>query len=44
MAIAVATDEALLVTATSVVDFDHDGQYNIWSIDESAVIQELSPD
>ena len=44
VAIAVATDQALLVTATSVVDFDKDGQYNIWSIDESATIQELAPD
>lgn len=44
VAIAVATDQALLVTATSVVDFDKDGQYNIWSIDESSTIQELSPD
>ncbi|KPL19409.1 MAG: hypothetical protein AMJ92_02920 [candidate division Zixibacteria bacterium SM23_81] len=44
VAIAVASDEALLVTATSVVDFDRDGQYNIWAIDESATIQELIPD
>jgi type IV pilus assembly protein PilE len=44
VAIAVATDQALLVTATSVVDFDKDGQYNIWAIDESATIQELAPD
>ena len=44
VAIAVATDQALLVTATSVVDFDKDGQYNIWSIDESATIQELTSD
>jgi type IV pilus assembly protein PilE len=44
VAIAVATDQALLVTATSVVDFDRDGQYNIWSIDEAATIQELTTD
>ena len=44
VAIAVATDQVLLVTATSVVDFDKDGQYNIWAIDESATIQELTPD
>lgn len=34
----------LLVRATSVVDFDGDGQYNVWKINESGRIQELIPD
>ena len=38
VAIAAANDEVLLVTATPVVDFDRDGQVNIWAIDESATL------
>ena len=38
VAIAVANDETLLVTATPVVDFDRDGQCHIWAIDESATM------
>jgi len=44
MAIPVATEEVLRVTATSVVDFDGDGQYSVWIIDESGSIQELVSD
>ncbi len=44
MAIPVATGENLRVTATSVVDFDGDGQYSVWIIDESGIIQESVAD
>ena len=30
--------------ATAVVDFDNDGQYNVWQIDQDNVLIELIPD
>jgi prepilin-type N-terminal cleavage/methylation domain-containing protein len=44
VAIAMANDKALLVTATPVVDFDRDGQCNIWAIDESATMYRETED
>ncbi len=35
---------AFTATATSVIDFDKDGQYNIWQVDESGHIKEVQPD
>jgi type IV pilus assembly protein PilE len=40
VAIPVATAEALRVTATAVLDFDGDGRYSVWTIDESGNIRE----
>lgn len=30
--------------ATSVVDFDNDGTFNVWQVDESGLIKEVTPD
>lgn len=30
----IATDTSFTATATSVVDFDRDGQFNVWKIDQ----------
>jgi type IV pilus assembly protein PilE len=40
----IATEMDLRVTATSVVDFDGDGQYSVWIIDQSGSIDELVGD
>jgi len=44
MAIPVATRDQLQVTATSVLDFDGDGQYSVWIIDQEGIIRELVTD
>ncbi|MBN2571427.1 MAG: prepilin-type N-terminal cleavage/methylation domain-containing protein [Ignavibacteriales bacterium] len=31
-------------TATSVVDFDNDGTFNVWEVKEDGVIKEIIPD
>jgi len=31
-------------TATSVVDYDNDGTFNVWAVDESGAIQQVTPD
>jgi len=33
--------EGLTVKATSVVNFDGDGQYNVWVVDSAGIIREL---
>ena len=35
---------AFTLLATSVVDFDKDGTYNVWQVDESGRITERTPD
>jgi len=40
IAIPVATEDVLRVTATAVVDFDGDGKYSVWTIDQSGNIRE----
>jgi type IV pilus assembly protein PilE len=40
----IATEKELRVTATSVVDFDGDGQYGVWIIDQAGSIEELVTD
>ena len=44
IAIPVASDKQLRVTATCVVDFDGDGQYSVWIIDQMGLIEEQVPD
>ena len=39
-----ADDKSFLVQATSTVDFNGNGVYNIWTVDESGVIKEKVPD
>jgi type IV pilus assembly protein PilE len=35
-----ADERAFVAQATSVVDFDNDGTYNVWIVDESGVVKE----
>lgn len=35
---------SFLATATSVVDFDGDGGYNVWEVKEDGIIMETTPD
>ena len=44
IAIPVATESELRVTATSVVDYDGDGQYNVWIIDQAGNLDEQVSD
>lgn len=39
-----ATDSTFTATAISVVDFDGDGQFNKWVIDETGCIKEIIKD
>jgi type IV pilus assembly protein PilE len=39
-----ATDKVYQATATAVVDYDGDGMFNVWSVDQSGVISEKTPD
>lgn len=39
-----ATDATFRATATSVVDFDQDGIYNVWEIDQDKRLVEITKD
>ncbi|MGD0339106.1 MAG: prepilin-type N-terminal cleavage/methylation domain-containing protein [Bacteroidota bacterium] len=39
-----ANESSFLVQATSVVDFDNDGTFNVWVVDESGAIKEKTGD
>lgn len=39
-----ATDAVFRATATSVVDFDQDGIYNVWEIDQNKQLVEITKD
>ncbi len=38
------TPAGFIATATSVVDFDKDGVFNVWSINQNGLLQETRPD
>jgi len=42
--IAEASGTSLKVRAVAVVDFDGDGNYNVWEIDQSKKLKEVTPD
>jgi len=39
-----ADEKSFLAQATSTVDFDGDGTYNVWVVDEAGAIKEKVPD
>jgi len=39
-----ADDKSFVVQATSVVDFNNNGVFNVWTVDESGDIIEKTPD
>lgn len=39
-----ASNSTYLARATAVVDFDGDGQYNVWEIDQDQNLREVTPD
>jgi type IV pilus assembly protein PilE len=44
IAVPVATEIQLRITATAVVDFDGDGQYSVWVIDQNGQLEEQVSD
>lgn len=42
--IARATDAGFYATATAVIDFDKDGTFNVWAIDQTGKLQQVVPD
>lgn len=42
--ITVATSSGFIARATAVVDFDNDGQFNVWEIDEEMNLREITED
>ncbi len=39
-----ANESSFLARATAVVDFDKDGNLNVWEVDESGKIKQVKPD
>jgi type IV pilus assembly protein PilE len=35
---------AYMMTATSIVDFNRNGTFNVWEVDETGVVRERTPD
>ena len=44
IAIISVSDTGFVATATSVIDFDKDGVYNVWSIDQRNKLKQIVPD
>jgi type IV pilus assembly protein PilE len=42
--VSVATADSFYAEAVSVVDYDDDGNFNVWSVDQTGVIVEKVPD
>ena len=39
-----ANIKSFTATATSIVDFDDDGNFNVWEVNEKGIIKEIEPD
>lgn len=39
-----AEPRSYLATATSIIDFDGDGVFNKWQVDENGIVEQLIPD
>lgn len=39
-----AETQRFLAQATAIVDFDGDGTFNVWTVDETGVVREKTPD
>lgn len=44
IAIESAESQNYIATATSIIDFDGDGVYNKWQVDESGKVEQIVPD
>ena len=44
ISIEVAEGNQMTAIATSVVDFDKDGTYNVWEVNQDGIIRERTPD
>jgi type IV pilus assembly protein PilE len=44
VAVVSANDKVFLAQATSTVDFDGDGIFNVWEVDETGAVREKTPD
>lgn len=44
IAITIAELNSFIANATSVVDFDNDGTFNVWEVNQDGTIKEIIPD
>jgi type IV pilus assembly protein PilE len=37
-------EKSFRATATSIIDFDNDGTFNVWQVTEDGIVKEVTPD